>query len=89
MFKLEMVLVSKNTNMRYRSLGKFCYGRTDGRTDEQGDSRSRMHLSMMLDPDTCMYDAYIYVPRSLILIHACMMHKAMILALDPEACMYA
>ena len=25
----------------------------------------------------------------LILIHACMMHKAMILALDPEACMYA
>ena len=48
-----------------------------------------MHLSMMLDPDTCMYDAYIYVPRSLILIHACMMHKAMILALDPEACMYA
>ena len=57
---------------------------TNGRTDEQGDSRSRM-----LDPDTCMYDAYIYVPRSLILIHACMMHKAMILALDPEACMYA
>ena len=44
---------------------------------------------MMFDPDTCMNDAYIYVPRSLILIHACMMHKAMILALDPEACMYA
>ena len=47
----------------------------DGRTDEQGDSRSlihvttmhicMMHLSMILEPDACIYDAYIYVPQSL------------------------
>ena len=47
-----------------------------------------MHLSMILDPDTCMYNAYIYVPRSLTLMHVCMMHISMILALDPEAYMY-
>ena len=41
-----------------------------------------MHLSMMLDPDTCMYDAYIYVTRSLTLMHVCMMHIAYIL--DPN-----
>ena len=38
-------------------------GRTNERTNEQGDSRS-----LMLDPDTSMYDAYIYVPRSLTLM---------------------
>ena len=38
-----------------------------------------MHLSMMLDPDTCMYDAYIYVPRPLTLVHVCMMHIHMFL----------
>ena len=73
------------------------------RTNEQGDSRSRMflilihvtmmhicmmHLSMILDPDTYMYDAYINVSRSLTLMHVCMMHISMILNLDPEACMY-
>ena len=36
----------------------------------------------MLDPDTCMYDAYIYVTRSLTLMHVCMMHIAYIL--DPN-----
>ena len=36
---------------------------------------------MILDPDTCMYDAYIYVPWSLTLMHVCMMHISMIL--DP------
>ena len=43
---------------------------------------------MLLHPDTYMYDAYIYVPRSLTLMHVCMMHISMILDLDPEACMY-
>ena len=57
--------------------------RTDERTDEQGDSRSRIH-----DPDTCVYDAHIYDPRSLTLMHVCMMHISMILDLHPEACMY-
>ena len=47
-----------------------------------------MHLSMTLDPDTCMYDANIYIPRSLTLMHVCMMHISMILDLDPEAYMY-
>ena len=47
-----------------------------------------MHLSMILDPDTCMYDAFIYVPRSLTMMHVCMMHISMILDLDPEACVY-
>ena len=32
-----------------------------------------MHVSMILDTDTCMYDAYIYVPRPLTLMHVCMM----------------
>ena len=31
----------------------------------------------------------IYVPRSLTLIHVCMMHISMILDLDPETCMHA
>ena len=44
-----------------------------------------MHLSMIHDPDSCMYDAYIYVPRSLTLMHVCMMHISMILK---HACMY-
>ena len=30
-----------------------------------------MHLSMIHNPDTCMYDAYIYLPRSLTLQQAC------------------
>ena len=51
-----------------------------------------MHKSMfsILDPgpDTCMCDAYIYVPRSLTMMHVCMMHISMILDLDPEACVY-
>ena len=46
-----------------------------------------MHLSMILDPDTCMYDAH-YDPPSLTLMHVCMMHLSMILDLDLEACMY-
>ena len=47
-----------------------------------------MHLSMILDPDACIYDAFIYVPRSLTMMHVCMMHISMILDLDPEACVY-
>ena len=40
-------------------------------------------------PDTCMCDAYIYVPQSLTMMHVCMMHISMILDLDPKhACMY-
>ena len=46
-----------------------------------------IHLSMILDPDTCMYDAH-YDPPSLTLMHVCMMHLSMILDPDPEACMY-
>ena len=38
-----------------------------------------MHLSMILDPDTYMYDAYINVSRSLTLMHVCMMHISMIM----------
>ena len=49
-------------------------GRTDVRTDEQGDSRSRIH-----DPDTSVYDVFINVPWSLTLMHVCMMHISMIL----------
>ena len=37
--------------------------------------------SSILDSDACVYDAHIYDPRSLILIHACMMHLSMFL--DP------
>ena len=44
--------------------------------------------SSILDSDACVYDAHIYDPRSLILMHVCMMHISMILDLDPEACMY-
>ena len=40
---------------------------------------SMMHVSMILDPDTYMYDAYIYVPRSLTLMHVCMMYIFLIL----------
>ena len=50
-------------------------------------------VSMILDPDTCdhdahefihdpdtyVYDAFINVPRSLTLMHVCMMHISMIL----------
>ena len=47
-----------------------------------------MHLSMILDPDTCMYDAHIYDPPSLTLMHVCMMHISMILVPDPECMMH-
>ena len=50
-----------------------------------------MHISMILDPDACVYDARMYVaciydPRSLTLIHVCMMDISMIL--DPDPCLY-
>ena len=50
-----------------------------------------MHVCMILDPDVCrydecVYDACIYDPRSLTLIHVCMMHISMFL--DPNACLY-
>jgi hypothetical protein len=54
----------------------FFLSPTDERTNEQGDSRSRI-----VDPDTCVYDAHIYDPRSLTLIYVCLMHISMIL--DP------
>ena len=31
----------------------------DERTDEQGDSRSRMHVSLIMDLKPCVYDASI------------------------------
>ena len=40
-----------------------------------------MHLSMILEPDACIYDAFIYVPRSLTMMHVCMMHISMTLVL--------
>ena len=40
------------------------------------------------DPDTYVYDAFINVPRSLTLMHVCMMHISMILDLDSDAFMY-
>ena len=36
-----------------------------------------MHLSMTLDPDTCMYDAFFNFLRSLTLMHTCMVHESM------------
>ena len=57
---------------------------------------SRIHVFMMqgfmmIEPDTymCMMNmcvACIYDPRSLTLLHVCMMHISMIL--DPDACVY-
>ena len=47
-----------------------------------------MFLILILDYDACVYDAHIYVPRSLTMMHVCMMRISMILDLDPEACMY-
>ena len=43
------------------------------------DAHCMLHLSMMLDPDACIYDAFIYVPRSLTLMHVSMMHIFLIL----------
>ena len=45
-----------------------------------------MHVSMILDPDTCMYDAYIFDLLPLALMHVCMMHTSIIL--DPDTCVY-
>ena len=50
-----------------------------------------MLISMIIDLDACVYDAHMYVaciydPRSLTLMHVCMMHIPMIL--DPDACVY-
>ena len=39
---------------------------------------------MILDPDTCMYDAYIFDLLPLALMHVCMMHTSIIL--DPDTC---
>ena len=47
-----------------------------------------MHFSMTLDPDTCMYDAFINFPQSLTLMHVCMMDISMILDLDSYMCVY-
>ena len=41
---------------------------------------------MILDPDTCVYDAYIFDIQPLALMHVCMMHTFMIL--DPDTCVY-
>ena len=71
--------------------GKFCSERTDKAILGVWygyDAHIYDAFSHDFDPDTCMYDAYIYVPRSLILIHMCIMHIEMILGLDPEMCLY-
>ena len=44
-----------------------------------------MHVSMILDPDTCMYDAYPILIH-VTMMHICMMHLSMML--DPDTCMY-
>ncbi len=44
-----------------------------------------MHVSMILDPDTCMYDSNIY-PDTRDYDAQCMMHLSMML--DPDTCMY-
>ena len=36
---------------------------------------SMMYVSMILDPDTCMYDAYIFDLLPLTLMHVCMMRQ--------------
>ena len=45
-----------------------------------------IRLFVILDPDACIHDVYIYDLRSLTLMHVCMMHIPMIL--DPDACVY-
>ena len=35
---------------------------------------STMHIYMILDPDTCVYDAHMHDAFILLLIHTCMMH---------------
>ena len=40
----------------------------------------------VLDPDTCMYDAFINFPQSLTLMHVCMIHISMVLDLDSYVC---
>ena len=49
-----------------------------------------IHVSLIIYPDTCVYDARIYAPRYLALLHARMMHVSMMhasLILDPDKCM--
>ena len=50
-----------------------------------------MPISMIQDPDACVYDAHtydacVYDHQYLTLMHVCMMHISMIL--DPDACMH-
>ena len=53
---------------------------SDQRTDEQADSRSwMMHIYMTLDPDACMYDAYMYITLD--------PDAYIYMTLDPDACM--
>ena len=57
---------------------------------------SMMHISMILDSGACVYEARMYVactydPRSLTLMHVCMMHVCMMhvsMILDPDSCVY-
>ena len=47
-------------------------------------------IFMILDPDACVYDAYINEARSLTLVHVCMMHEYMMhisKILVPDVCM--
>ena len=43
------------------------------------DHDAHTYYAFIHDPDTCVYDAFINVPRSLTLMHVCMMHISMIL----------
>ena len=45
-----------------------------------------MYISIILDPDACMYNAYIYPDTRDYDPHICMMHLSMIL--NPDICMY-
>ena len=47
-----------------------------------------MHLSMILDPDTCMYDAYIYVPDPWLWCMCVWCTYLRSSILDSDACVY-
>ena len=61
----------------------YVYFVTNGRTNQR-TRRFYIYTWSWYMRVWCIYN----VPRSLTLMHVCMMHISMILDLDPEACMY-
>ena len=51
-----------------------------------------MYISLILDPDACVYDTSMYVAYILILdpwtLDACMMYIPMVMILDANKCRY-